>query len=274
MHDNLTVDETSVLPGESKVEYRERMFKYMRKMEAKRGRELATGKVPIVMDVDDFGFLLPGYDDLLQLKKTYPGLRITAFTIPMPKEFFGAQNSKLFKVDRYKAWAKIVNENDWIEVALHGFAHTHFEMETSYDKAMQTLLATENLFEQLGLKYSKIFKAPYWQYSYDALCALRDRGYVIAIDRNHQRPVPEGSKTYVYNWSFEEPLPGGTVIKGHGHFTGRNRNNIRDALANIVHHVPATTTFLTIGEYLERPDLHALERPIISGTIIDHGNKK
>jgi peptidoglycan/xylan/chitin deacetylase (PgdA/CDA1 family) len=237
------------------------MYQELKDDERTKRKLLSTGQVPVVMDVDDFGFLLPGYDDLLRLKESFPNFRITGFTIPIAKEFYSRENAKHFTTEKYKKWAELVNEQDWIEVAIHGFSHIHHEMETTYDKAMLTLQATENFFEQVGLNYSKIFKAPYWQYSYDALMALRDRGYVIAIDRNHPRPVPPGSKTYQYDWSFEEILPefkkeeGALLyrpVKGHGHFTGRNKNNIQDTLANILHHLPRDTHFMTIGEYIEK----------------------
>lgn len=224
----------------------------MKEEEKIRRKALAHGEIPVVMDVDDFGFLMPGFDDLLRLKKSLPNLRITCFTIPLPKEFYEAANAKQFSIEKYTKWAEIVNGFDWIEVALHGFSHTHHEMETTYEQAIKTLTATENLFKQIGLNYVKIFKAPYWQYSYDALVALRDRGYVIAIDRNHPRKVPDGSKTYEYNWSFEEALPGFPIIKGHGHFTGNNSNNIGPTLPNILHHLPEQTKFLTISEYLDK----------------------
>lgn len=240
-----------VREGETKVEYRERMILAMKEAKETQRLMLCKGDLPVVMDVDDFGFLLPGHDDLLRLKKSLPGMKITCFTIPIPKEFFNKTNAKQFTSEKYKKWAKIVNEMDWIEVAIHGFAHTHHEMEISYDKAITMLTAIENYFDAIGLKYSKIFKAPFWQYSYDALVALRDKGYIVAIDRNHQRPVPEGLKTYIYNWSFEEALPDANPIKGHGHFTGRNSNNIADTLANILHYLPAQTSFMTIGEYYE-----------------------
>lgn len=239
----------SVKEGESKTEYRLRMVAEGKREAARRRKELASGKVPVVMDVDDFGFLMPGYDDLLRLRKSFDDFRITAFTIPLPKEFFVSGNAKHFSQEKYRQWARLVNEQDWIEVAIHGFAHTHNEFELSYDKAMTMLTAVENFFEEIGLRYAKIFKAPYWQYSYDALVALRDRGYLVAIDRNHQRAVPAGLKTYIYNWSFEEPLPVAEVIKGHGHFTGRNTNNIADTLANILHHLPRETHFMQVGEY-------------------------
>jgi len=241
-----------VQPGETKEQYRARAVAAMKEADAQRRKALAKGEIPVVMDVDDFGFLLPGFDDLLRLKKSLPDLRITCFTIPLPKEFYEAGNAKQFSITKYAEWAKIVNSRDWIEVALHGFSHTHHEMETTYEQAIKTLTATENLFKQIGLNYVKIFKAPYWQYSYDAFVALRDKGYTIAIDRNHPRTVPDGAKTYEYNWSFEEPLPGSPIIKGHGHFTGRNANNIGETLPNILHHLPKETKFLTIGDYLEK----------------------
>ncbi len=252
---------TTVQEGETKKEYRERIFRETREEARRIRRCMSRGEIPFVMDVDDFGFLLPGYDDLLRLKKSFPKFRITAFSIPLPKEFYGSENAKQFTTEKYKKWAGIVNEQDWIEIAIHGFSHTHNEMETSYEKATDTLKAAENFFNQMGLKFSKIFKAPYWQYSYDALMALRDREYVVAIDRNHQRPVPDGLKTYIYNWSFEEPIPElkpitnkimFEPIKGHGHFTGNNSNNISDALANMLHHIDKNSTFLTVGEYLKQ----------------------
>lgn len=245
----------AVKPGETKPEYRKRMVREMKEEARRTRRKFSRGEIPVVMDVDDFGFLMPGYDDLLRLKKSFPNFKITCFTIPLPKEFYHPQNSKHFSYDKYKKWAEIVNQHDWIEVAIHGFSHVHYEMECGYDKAIQLITATENFFEQIGLKYSKIFKAPYWQYSYDALVALRDKGYTIAIDRNHQRPTPEGSSTYVFNWSFEEPLPQADIIKGHGHFTGKNTNNISESLANILHYLPRDTKFMTIGEYMaQQPD--------------------
>lgn len=242
----------AVRKGETREAYRERMAHEMRADARRRRREISRGEIPVVMDVDDFGFLLPGYDDLLALKKSLPGFKITAFTIPLPKEFYHPTNAKQFSLDKYRKWAAIVNEQDWIEVAVHGFSHVHNEMEVSYTDAIDTIKAFEKLFGDIGLEYSKIFKAPYWQYSYDALVALRDRGYVVGIDRNHQRPIPDGLQTYVYNWSFEEPLPDDVpVIKGHGHFTGQNTNNIGDTLANILHHLPSDAHFQTIGEHLK-----------------------
>ena len=178
-------------------------------------------------DCHDLGFLLAGLDDLQRIHDAFPNFKITCYTIPLPNQFFG-ENAKHFKMEKYKQWAKIVNGMDWIEIGMHGFSHTHFEMSVTYDKAVELIKAGEKMFEEVGLKYKKMFAAPYWQISYDALVALRDMGYVVAIDRNHPRPIPEGLKTTTYNWSIEEPIPFQfNKIVGHGH-VGRSSRTSND----------------------------------------------
>ena len=246
--------DTSVHPGETKQQYTERYRRELAVAGTARTEKLASGKIPVMMDVDDFGFLLPGFDDLLHLKESLPDLKVTCFTIPMDSAFFHSKNAKHFKWKSYEKWARIVNESGWIEIAFHGFAHVPNECAIDYDHAMTLLQASENVFDRVGLKYTKVFKAPYWQYSYDFLVAARDRGYTIAIDRNHPRPVPEGLKTYIYNWSFEEALPFADSIKGHGHFVGRNLNNISTSLNNICKQLPASAKFEFVSNYLTDHD--------------------
>lgn len=244
--------DAKVKKGETKLEYRKRMTEEMANASKKQRALISSGKIHVVMDVDDFGFLLPGYEDLLRLKKSLPGLKITCFTIPLDKAFYNQENADLFSWEKYKKWADIVNQHDWIEIAVHGFAHTHHEADVDYNKINIMLDAIENLFARVGLEYVKIFKAPFWQYSYDALRVLEERGWVVAIDRNFQRPVPDGLKTFIYNWSFEESLPDSKVIKGHGHFVGRNKNNISETLGNILHHLPKDTHFNFVSEYAKK----------------------
>ena len=251
-----------VQKGETRLQYRARLQKESKDLYLLRKDQLISGELPCTMDVDDFGFLLPGYEDLLRLKKSLPNLKVTLFTIPMSSNFFNSHNAKHFKWESYKKWAKIVNSQDWIEVAFHGFAHVHNECDTSYDKSVTILEATEKLFERVGLKYIKLIKAPYWQMSYDFMVACRDRGYTVAIDKDHMRPIPEGLKTYIFNWSFEEQLPAETpVIKGHGHFTGYNKNNISDTLHNILVELPKDTKFKFVSEYLaENSDSEKIDK--------------
>ena len=194
--------------------------------------------------IHDFGFGMPGMEDIMRLKEIIPGFKITCFTIPFPKEFFVPENQKHFKIEKYKRWAKIINSYDWLEIGFHGFAHTHNEMNCDYDKAIILLKASENLFKKIGLNYKKIFAAPYWQYSYDSLTALRDRGYTIAIDRNHVREVPEGSKVFIYNHSLEEPFPDIDKVISHGHVThGQVKNNLESCYPNIVLNIKPDARF-------------------------------
>ena len=206
-----------------------------------------------VFSVDDFGFMLPGLDDLIRLKKIYPNFKVTCFTIPMPKEFFHPGNVKYLKTSKLKKWAKMINSYNWMEIAIHGFAHTKWEMDDSYANCEVLLDAVENLFKEIGLKYKKIFKAPYWQYSYDALVLLKNRGYIVALDRNHPKTVPDGLETYYYNWSVEEPLPKEEIIKGHGHTLSRGvANGLDKCYDNIIKNIPVDAEFRFVSEIVEQ----------------------
>jgi predicted deacetylase len=205
----------------------------------------------LALSIHDFGFLMPGYEDLLRLKEHYPNFKMTCFTIPMPKEFFTLENQKHFKVKKYKEWAKFVNECGFIEVSLHGFSHTENEMNSSYQKAEMLLKAAENLFKNVGLNYKKIFVAPYWQYSYDALQALKDNGWTVELDRNNLPNVPEGTKVFTYNWSFEEQMPPLETVIGHGHTMSHGvKNDMGTCFQNILKQIPEDTEFKFLSEIL------------------------
>lgn len=208
------------------------------------------------LEVHDFGYLLPGLDDILRLKDIYPNFKITCFTIPFPEDFFAKENRKHFKVEKYKEWAKIINSYDWLEVGIHGFSHSAYEMDVPYDKAITTIEAVENLLKEIGLEYKKLFVAPYWQYSYDAFVALRDKGYVIGMDRNYPRPVPKDAKTFAYNWSMEEPVfSARQKIVGHGHTTSRGvHNGLSQCYLNILNKIPNDAEFGFISEYVKEEE--------------------
>lgn len=208
-------------------------------------------------------------EEILRLKKIYKDFKITCFTIPFPKEFFTPENQKHFKVDKYKEWAKIINSYDWLEIGVHGFAHTIYEMDCGYDKAIMTLDAVENLFEEIGLEYSKLFVAPFWQYSYDALVALKDRGYTVGIDRNHPRPLPLGSQSFMYNWSYEiEHLPSNKSVVGHGHTTSRGvKNGLENCYLNMLRLIPPDAEFGFISDFVkeEKEQIHGYKKSKKSG---------
>ena len=212
-------------------------------------------KKKFFLEVHDFGFLLPGLEDILRLKKIYKDFKITCFTIPFPKEFFTPENQKHFKVDKYKKWAEMINSYDWLEVGVHGFAHVANEMDVPYNKAILTIDAFENLFKEIGLEYKKIFVAPYWQYSYDAFTALRDRDYIVGLNRNYPRPTPKGTKTFMYGWSFEEYMTSRQLVVGHGHTTSRGvRNGLEQCYLNILKNIPSDAEFGFISDYVQEEE--------------------
>lgn len=237
------------MEGETKEEYVKRVRDLQAEARGRRSEDVRLGRVPVSLEVDDYGFLLPGHDALLTLRKSWPGLNVTCFTIPLPKEFFTKENSKHFTWNKYRKWADMVNSLDWLDVAVHGFSHTHFECEVGYGDAMTMIDAVEKLFGRIGLRYEKMWRAPYWQMSYSFMRALKDRGWVICTDRNFPRPVPEGAKEYRYNWSINEPLPpSGKAILGHAHFEGNNANNINGNLAHLMRELPSTARFVRLSE--------------------------
>jgi len=217
------------------------------------------------LSTDDFGFLLPGLDDLLRLKEIYPNFKVTCFTMVFPEAYLLPENRKLLKPDKMRKWAEIINKYDWIEIALHGFYHDKIEANSSYGRCELMLKACEKQLDLMGLKYKKIFKAPFWQYSYDALNCLKDKGYIIALDRNHPRTVPEGAITYFYNWSVEEPLPEGKkLVKGHSHTLSRGvTNDLASAYPNIINQIPRNAEFRFVSEVVaeEEQGLWQEEKP-------------
>lgn len=199
-----------------------------------------------VVDIDDFG---PGtaLENLLKIKEHYPKFKVTALMIPGNISLFTGD----LTMDKYKEWAAIVKENlDWIEICPHGFGHIKGEMLLASKKEAKMLIkAAENMLKYLGLPFTKVWKSPYWQTSEAAYKVLRDMGYTVMVDRNQPRPEIKDLKTYFYNWSIDEPMPKGSLIKAHGHFYGTN-NDIALCMPNLFS-LPPDTEFLKISEYLE-----------------------
>jgi peptidoglycan/xylan/chitin deacetylase (PgdA/CDA1 family) len=168
--------------------------------------------------------------------------------VPIPNQFLNQAEN--FKEDRYREWAKIINSYPWLEVGIHGFMHDKGEMDVDYDKANRIIESAEKMLDRVGLKYKKIFVAPYWQYSWWALKALRDKGYIVGLNSNHPIQTPKGTKTYYYNWSLEETdLPPTNIIKGHGHmYKGNHLNTLEDIYHNILKSIPKEAEFKFISE--------------------------
>jgi hypothetical protein len=197
-------------------------------------------------DLDDF-VLSPLLDDLKRIKEHFPGFRITLFTIAMPKTVRTGETP----YEKYKKWFEVVQEHDWIEIAPHGLTHEQGEMMLSKADAEARIDAVESTFNELGVKYVKVWKSPFWQSSEATLEVLRDKGYTVCVDPNQPDPVVPGLKTFKWNWSIDQPVPENVkTLHAHGHCYGTN-NDLKQCTPNIMRHMPTDLEFKTIGEFLD-----------------------
>ena len=202
-----------------------------------------------IVEVDDLSAMKPGLETLIRLKEHYPDFKITCFTPAVGQE---TVTNKLPDKKR-KEWADLIKGYDWIEICPHGLLHMEHEMECNYAEATKIIEACEKSFDKIELPYKKIWRSPYWQTSEAAYQAIRDKGYIAAIDRNQPYPKTEGLKTYVWNKSLEQPIEEHEVsgtVKWHGHVGGDFYNDISQCTASLLT-MPEDTEFLTISQYLD-----------------------
>ena len=197
-----------------------------------------------VLDFDDLGSTRKGYGFLLKLKEHYPNFKCTCFTVPFSFGYF----IKDVPIKRLKDWGKMIAEQDWLEIAVHGFAHLKGEWLLTDKKQIEIQIkAAENVFKKIGVDFVKVFKAPFWEYSKEVEEVLRDRGYVLAIDRNNPI-VRTDIENYVFNWSIEEPMPKYHLLRGHGHMFG-TPNGLDKCYTKLLK-MPQDAKFMFISEYL------------------------
>lgn len=225
----------------------------------------------VVLSLDDYCLSKLPFDNLLPLKEHYPNLKVTLFTIPYDNGL-----ERRVTIDKLIEWAELTKSFDWIEIAVHGFAHIQEEFNVDKNEAEALIQGAENMFSsftvtkprkwiwfgpdwlkkrkeriELNIPHSKIFKAPRWQCSKEAYEVLRDHGYTVAVDRNQPVPDTKDLKKYIYNWSIEEPIPDAyKVIKGHGHIAAGMANDLDRCYGNLLN-LPTDARFLFLSEYLK-----------------------
>jgi len=207
----------------------------------------------ICLDLDDWYPYSGGLNEMLEIKKHYPGFKITLFTIPFPASFtMKGGVAKSFNMGKYKDWAKLMNSFDWIQIAVHGTMHIKGEYNCDRKRAKLLLKAAENVFKQAGMKYEKIFKAPYWQLSQEALDVLYEKGYAVAL--NPEQPlklkIPKDMKVYVFNHNIKDIFPNKEHLKSHGHVLTYN-NAFKDRLG-LICSLPTNVEFKFVSQCLEK----------------------
>jgi len=211
-----------------------------------------TDKV-VYLDLHDLMLNLPDFDVLLQLREYYPNFKVTCFVIPDPFkdycEIMGIE--KEYNLQVHTQWAEMINSFDWLEIGIHGYTHVKSEMECTYEEASVYLRGSEDRLKDIQLNYKKIFVAPYWRYSVEALELLRDKGYIVEF-RKKPRKIPQGLKYYLPNWFINRPLPKVKTIFGNGHLTSfRVRDGIKQCYSHILKVVPKDSQFNFISSLYE-----------------------
>ena len=175
----------------------------------------------MVCDWDDFHEHNHRYDLLLQLKEIRPDFRCTMFAIP-------ALGSAEF-------WGDVP---DWIELAIHGWAHgSVYECANWNYGRMETLLDNPICQEF----FTNGFKAPGWQISDDCYRVLMERGYWVGDHPDNNERRPQGILSHV--WDGE--------THWHGHIQDVCGNGLEETWPQLVEVVKAAPSFEFVSQAVQ-----------------------
>lgn len=173
-------------------------------------------------------------DYLYRLKDINPAFKATMFAIP------GEMTPELTN------WC--MDNGDWIELAVHGFFHTsNYECEKiGYE------VFGESIEEVMKVDaFKKIFRAPGWQISDEALRWLADNGWIICDQGYNDERRPHYAKAYVnYDGKFIARHSGKEeeIEAYHGHTWDVGWNGIYEDFENVSALVASKDEFKFISE--------------------------
>lgn len=200
----------------------------------------------MIFEFDDFGCnheisdQCQSHDcrDVLELlKKANENFKVTLFSIPgeMTMELLG--------------WAQA--NADWVQLGVHGFFHSsNYECaEMSYGDFGWMMGQFSPIIDG---NFTKIFRAPGWQISDDAMKWLQKKGWIIADQGYNDDRRPEYMNSYInYDNKFKAKNKSDEVTDieaWHGHTWNCVGNGIYETYDMLEEMVKATTDFKFIGE--------------------------
>jgi len=191
----------------------------------------------IATEADDFSPRNSNFGLLEELKDHYPEFKITLFTTPM--EIRWGEVTPITE-PKYEAWCNAVKASkDWMEIAIHGLTHLPMEFaELSYEAARKRIVVAEKMFQNRGIKYAKIFKAPHWEISSEAERAAKDLGFTVVKD-------------HFYNWNLADDMPDEENIIAHGHVQMTMGNGLEEVMPKLLS-LPTDTNFMFLSKYLKK----------------------
>lgn len=170
-------------------------------------------------------------DQLLKLKEIHPDFKATMFAIP--SEMTG----------ELQDWCTF--HSDWIELAFHGFTHSsNYECEKLSYEEFGSLM---NRYDQFLYFFKKIFRAPGWQISTEAMQWLADNGWIIADQGYNDARRPAGLKASVnYDGTFQ--YDGKEIPTYHGHTWDVGWNGIYEDFEKVMNLVVEAKEFKFVSE--------------------------
>lgn len=114
---------------------------------------------------------------LTRMISEHPELKIDLFTIPV----YNGHDLR-----KHQLWVDMLKNlpSKHFEICLHGWEHHNNEFHKLTEKeATEKLQNGIECFEQCGIKYAKIFKAPCWHVSHGAKIAIRKKGFKLVTNR-------------------------------------------------------------------------------------------
>lgn len=198
----------------------------------------------ICLEFDDFSPRNTSFGVLEDIKDHYPNFKVTMFTVPWEIRF--GQQTPITE-EPYTPWVNAVNKAaDWLEIALHGLSHIPMEYaELGLEEAHKRTVIGEKLFINRKIKLAKIFKAPHWAISKEAITAVNDLGYDVVHD-------------HYYNWNLADECPftkeqiknDPGIIIAHGHVQNVCGNGLEE-VAHRIMQLPPETEFIFLSEALK-----------------------
>lgn len=197
----------------------------------------------IVLDTDDFSPLNHRFDMLDKLKDRYPDFKITMFTVPWEIRLSPDDKGTPITDSKYDGWFYAVKawiDKGWMEIAIHGLTHAPREFEKlTYDEAQKRILVAQKMFQNRGIPYCPLFKAPQWLISEEAKLAVRDMGMFLVEDG-------------YYNWNLKDPMPKNrTRLIAHGHVQNEpsTRNGLEESFIRLCK-IPSNAKWKFLSEVL------------------------
>jgi hypothetical protein len=198
------------------------------------------------LTLDDFS-PRPGTNDLAwcnKLIEKHPNIKIDLF---VPAAYCRLGEKPHYLSD-YPDWIeKTKNLPKNYKINLHGMFHRRSRKDfiwhtgtvsnnnewenLTYKQANVLLKMIVKEFDKIGIKYSRVFRAPGWHIGKDAIRLLTDKGYVIAGNEHYYQKYKSkvSNMRYIsYNWDLTKTCSVEGDVVGFGHTSNWTDNYINE----------------------------------------------